>query len=97
MKDGCRDVRGEEGVWWLRRFSAKDERCVWWPMEDLWMDEAEGERFGRPGCCAGELEKEAMAGWASLSRFGLEDKGETDCLRCSSILSETPELGWAGL
>lgn len=42
VKEGWREVRGEEGVWWLRRFSAKDERWEW--MEDLCSEELDGDR-----------------------------------------------------
>lgn len=50
------------------------------------MEEPEGERWGRPGCCEGEVEKEAIAGWASLSsclsRLVEEEKGDGElCLR----------------
>lgn len=54
----------------MRRFSAKEARWEW--REDLWRDEPEGDRWGRPECCEGEVEvaveveveveKEAMAG-----------------------------------
>lgn len=42
VKEGWREVRGEEGAWWLRRFSAKDERWEW--TEDLCSEELDGDR-----------------------------------------------------
>lgn len=43
VNEGWREVRGEGGAWWLRKFSAKLERwaCEW---TDLCRDELEGDR-----------------------------------------------------